>query len=268
MPLLVLSPRYTPDSKALRAASGRLGWAAERLGGRRAPDRLRGKDVALYGEPTFVEAVAAQVGVRLLDVPPGWLPALPDRHRRRDIAVSALGDVRSALTEPTFVKPADGRKAFEGRVFAAPGELPGRDALPDETPVLTCEPVRWDVEFRCHVLDGEVVAMSPYLLDGELALTADGEWRAPESDVREAAEYAAEVLGEVPVPAATVLDVGRIRGRGWAVVEANAVWGAGLYGCDPEKVLTVLARACVRPERLTAADRDWATGEVAGGANR
>src|SRR5687768_8738263 len=37
MPTLVLSPRYTDDSKALRAAAGRAGWKTERLGGWRAP---------------------------------------------------------------------------------------------------------------------------------------------------------------------------------------------------------------------------------------
>ncbi|MBV6626222.1 MAG: ATP-grasp domain-containing protein [Rivularia sp. (in: Bacteria)] len=37
----------------------------------------------------------------------------------------------------------------------------------------------------------------------------------------------------VEIPSATVIDVGVIKGRGWAVVEQNAAWGAGLYGCNP-----------------------------------
>ncbi|WP_433475641.1 ATP-grasp domain-containing protein [Spirillospora sp. CA-142024] len=263
MPLLVLSPRYTSDSKVLRAAAGRLGWKTERLGGWRAPARMRGQDVALYGEPTFVEVIASQVGVALLDVPSGWLPGLPERHRRRSIDVSTLGEVRQSLSEPAFVKPADGRKAFEGKVHHSPDELPGEDVLPDETPVFVSEPVLWDVEFRCHVLEGQVVTMSPYLLDGELALTADGHWHVPEQDVHEAREYAAHVLKEVPVPPGTVLDVGRIHDRGWAVVEANAAWGAGLYGCDPEQVLRVLARACLDRRHIAPDDRDWVVEEVA-----
>ena len=44
----------------------------------------------------------------------------------------------------------------------------------------------------------------------------------------------------VDLPRATVIDVGTIAGRGWAVVEQNAAWGSGLYGCDPEQVLEVL----------------------------
>ena len=38
--------------------------------------------------------------------------------------------------------------------------------------------------------------------------------------------------------------------------EANAAWGAGLYGCDPEQVLKVLARSCIGGEAAPA-DRDW-----------
>jgi hypothetical protein len=43
-----------------------------------------------------------------------------------------------------------------------------------------------------------------------------------------------------------VLDVGVIGERGWAVIETNAAWGSGIYGCDPKAVLQVIRRACVR----------------------
>lgn len=33
------------------------------------------------------------------------------------------------------------------------------------------------------------------------------------------------------------------QGRGWAIVEQNAVWGAGLYGGDPVRVLEILPYA-------------------------
>jgi hypothetical protein len=254
MPTLVLSPRYSEDSKVLRLAAGRAGWKAERLGGWRAPARLRGQDVALYGEPTFVEVIAAQLGVALIDAPPSWLPGLPERHLRRNVDMSTLAEVRESLVRPVFVKPADGRKGFEGRVYGSPADLP--DAVPGDTPVLVGEPVEWEVEYRCQVLDGEIVAMSPYLRDGELALTGDGRWEAPWD--AEARAYAEVLLDEVPLPPAIVVDVGLIKGRGWAVVETNAAWGAGLYGCDPQAVLRVLARACAP----APSDGAWTTAPV------
>ncbi len=47
----------------------------------------------------------------------------------------------------------------------------------------------------------------------------------------------------VVLPRAAVINVGVIAERGWAVVELNAAWGAGLYGCDPERVLDVVQHA-------------------------
>jgi hypothetical protein len=40
-----------------------------------------------------------------------------------------------------------------------------------------------------------------------------------------------------------VLDVGIITNRGWAVIEQNAAWGSGIYGCDPVQVLEVIRHA-------------------------
>ena len=42
-----------------------------------------------------------------------------------------------------------------------------------------------------------------------------------------------------------VVDVGVIRNHGWAVIECNAAFSSGIYGCDPVAVLPVLRRACV-----------------------
>jgi hypothetical protein len=49
---------------------------------------------------------------------------------------------------------------------------------------------------------------------------------------------------DVVLPEAVVIDVGIIEGRGWAVLEANAAWCSGIYGCDPAEVLRVVERAC------------------------
>ncbi|WP_187363092.1 hypothetical protein [Massilia aquatica] len=48
------------------------------------------------------------------------------------------------------------------------------------------------------------------------------------------------------MPAATVVDAGAIASLGWACVEQNAAWGAGLYGCNPARVLAVLQRASIK----------------------
>jgi len=59
-------------------------------------------------------------------------------------------------------------------------------------------------------------------------------------------------IKSVQFPPAFVLDVGYIKDQGWAVVEANAAWGSGIYGCDPSMVLKVLKRACLKTIKYPA----------------
>jgi hypothetical protein len=51
--------------------------------------------------------------------------------------------------------------------------------------------------------------------------------------------------------------VGLITGRGWAIVEGNAAWGSGLYGCDPASVLPVVRRACIPTGFAAVDDTPW-----------
>ena len=61
----------------------------------------------------------------------------------------------------------------------------------------------------------------------------------PDAEMADAEAFVKRVLADnrVDFPRAVVLDVGVTAGRGWAVVEQNAAWGSGVYGCDPLKVL-------------------------------
>ena len=63
---LILSPRLTPDSMALRNAALELGWDVERLRTWRPPDELVGRDVVPYGEPLFAAVVADSLQLALI----------------------------------------------------------------------------------------------------------------------------------------------------------------------------------------------------------
>lgn len=261
MPTLVLSPRYSSDSITLRRAAVAEGWNVFRLQGWRVPDELRERsesdDITLYGEALFAAAIAEALGRVLLEPAPDWLPGLPAPYLLRSVRSTTLGAARGQEA-PAFVKPADG-KTFPARVYDSGYELPSAEIVPDATAVLVSEPVNWGIEFRLFVLDGWIITFSPYLRRGQLAQAGDGSWSATPGEVEAALEFAARVLGDpaVGLPPAVVLDVGIIAERGWAVVEANAAWASGLYGCDPARVLPVLARACVPADRLSDADRRW-----------
>ncbi len=255
MPTLLLPPRYTPDTNAIWQAAVAAGWETERVHGWRVHDDLRGTDVVLYGEPLFAAVVADQLGLALLEPTFDWVAALPDPLRKRRVEFTTLAEARR-LTEPSFVKPADD-KCFRAGVFASGDELPVEAVLPGSTPVLVAEPVEWEIEFRCFVLEGRVVAHSAYLRRGNLNRAEDGSWPATNEEVEVALAFAAEVLSDVAVPPGVVLDVGVIEGRGWAVVEANAAWGSGIYGCDPSAMLPVIARSCCPRAKVREEDRRW-----------
>jgi len=248
MPTLILTPRFTEDAQALWRAAGRLGWGVERLTSWSVPESLRSvAEPVLYLEAMFGPMLAGQFGLRMLEPPDDWLPRLPAEYRKREVRLTSLGEAR--LTPgPLFCKPPND-KSFPARVYAG-DELPSE--YDDATPTLVSEVVAWEKEFRCFILDRRVTTFSVYLRDGELQRER-GFAPTPEEE-RGLLAFVGAMLADVRVdlPRTAVIDAGVIPGRGWAAVEQNSAWGAGLYGCDPERVLEVLRFAAVPTEGRTA----------------
>jgi hypothetical protein len=259
MPTLVLSQRHSTDSSSLWRAALDADWHVERVRGFAVDPSLSGRDPVLYGETLFADAAMEPLGIGLLQPTDDWLPRLPERHRLRHVRLATLEEAR-ALTDAAFVKPPD-EKWFPARVYPSGASMELGPELASDLPVLVAEPVVFDVEFRLFVKEREVAACSVYIRDGDIA-RRDGEWIADPEEESAARAFADALLRdpEVDLPAAVVVDVGRIRDRGWAVVEANAAWASGLCGVDPRAVLPVLRRATVPRQSVTATDERWLRG--------
>ena len=241
MPTLILTPRFTEDAQALWRAANQLGWNVERLRSWQVPDELRQvSEPVLYLEALFGQTLAAQFGLRLLEPEIDWLPNLPVKFRQRWISLTTLGACR-ALVEPAFIKPPND-KSFAAKVYTGV-ELPHE--YDEDSPVLVAEVVVWEKEFRCFILDRQIRAISIYLRAGELQ--RDREFAATDLELAAAELFVQKILADsrIELPRAAVVDVGIIAKRGWAVVEQNAAWGSGIYGCDPVQVLEVLRYAAV-----------------------
>ena len=239
MPTLIFTPRHSEDSQALWKAAARNGWNVERLPGWRVPEHLRSlPEPVFYGEALFGPSISEQLGLSLSNPPEDWLVRLPLEYRLRDIRLSTLGAERSRAT-PAFIKPPND-KSFPANVYIG-AELP--DGYDEDMPVLVSDVVRWTCEFRCFVLDRSVRSYSLYSRNGELA--RDSGFASSAQEDTQANEFIARLLADtrVELPRACVIDVGVIEGHGWACVEQNAAWGAGLYACDPDAVLEVLRYA-------------------------
>jgi ATP-grasp domain, R2K clade family 2 len=236
MPTLILTPRFTEDAQALWRAATQLGWDVERLRSWQVPEELRSiAEPVLYLEGLFGQTLAAQFGLQLLEPPLDWLPNLPEEFRQRHVSLSTLGACRK-IVEPTFIKPPND-KSFPARVYTGADLPPEYD---DETPVLVADVVAWEKEFRCFILDRQIRTISVYLRDG--ALQRDRDFESSPAELAKVESYVEKLLADrrIELPRTAVLDVGMIADRGWAVVEQNAAWGSGIYGCDPIQVLEVL----------------------------
>ena len=242
MPTLLLSSRQTEDAQKLWRACITEKWNVLRVHGWQVPD-VPPADVAVYGEPLFARHVAQTLKLRLTEPSVDWLPKLPNRWRAREVRLTTLAEARCETTRQ-FIKPAD-EKCFDARVYSSGAELPPPGPLPEDLPVLVQEVVDWQSEFRCFVLDRKVVTSSSYWRDGEITRSEEG-WVSSDADLGEATRFCERVLEEpdVEVANAVVVDVGIIRDRGWAVLEANAAFSSGIYGCDAVQVLRVLRQVC------------------------
>lgn len=242
MPTLIFTPRYTEDSQALWKAAGALGWQVQRLTNWRVPEHLQNLEQAvLYGEALFGPTLAEQLGIRLLSPPEDWLVRLPMEYKHRQINMQTLGQARQ-LTTPAFIKPPND-KSFPAEVYTG-ASLPLE--YDDDMPVLVSEVVQWEKEFRCFILQRQLVTYSLYSRFGDVQRETEFASTMDEDNALKAFMHTLLADERVDLPDACVIDAGMLAGGAWACVEQNAAWGAGIYGCDPARVLEVLRHASVR----------------------
>lgn len=224
---LVLPEKADPERDLVAEAWERHHGPVLRIGRFWDPPPLDPDRVRLYGNDTFCLVLAQKLGLHLVRPPDDALLGLPDDARKRVLSSTTLGNA-GALPFPAFVKPMV-PKLFRAGVFPSSVALAAEtDGLAADTMLLVSEVVPFFSELRCWVLDGEIVAIAAY--EGSC-------------DLQAACVFAGSIARDPLWPEVFVLDIAEIEGRGFAVVEANAAWGAGLNGCDATAAAQCIARA-------------------------
>lgn len=252
---LVLSPHTTTTADAVADAAADRGMALAVLWGSSAPAGLHGTS-CLYAARPFGDLVAEPLGLGLLEPPAAWLTDLPQHLTGRHIDLLPIRDAWQ-MRRPVFIKPADG-KDFAAQVYPDGTYLPGADALCPDTLVLISERLTALAEYRLFILDGQVITASRYATHGTLdVLPLAGDLLADE-----VLGFADTVLrhSQDLLPSAVVIDVGLVTTPSepspqWAVIEANAAWSSGVYGCDTVRVLETVVRSAGPLDAVTARDR-------------
>ncbi len=224
---LLISDKSDPERDALAAAFARYGGEVHRLGRFWDPPAFDPASVRVYGADSFCLVLQQKLRFPLCSPADDLLLQVPPAFLQRRLEQQTLPEAHSG-SFPRFIKPLV-PKQFRGAVYPSPDDLAREcQGLPPETKVFAAEPVKFTAEVRSFVREGRVLDAAPY--EGT-------------AEISEAVDFITTLLDKITVPRSVVVDVGLIANRGWGVIEFNAAWGAGLNGCDPERVLPSILSA-------------------------
>lgn len=236
MPTLILSSRYTTESKILRKAAEASQWRAFRLEDDRVPawyekeENERGGDLrhAIYCTVPTAFRVANRLDAMLLGCSSEWLVDLPEEFRLRKVELGSLKDAQS-IKAPRFIRPALG-KSFDAAVRTGSSLVSQTSHLPPDLLVHVSEVVEWEVEYRCFVRQGEVLSVSPYHLGAVRFSGYETPLSAPRGELDAAASFAASVLQAARCPAAFVRSMGS--GANWLYSHVTLFLALHRYFCS------------------------------------
>ena len=224
---LVLPAKPDLERDAVAQAWVAYGGTAERLDRFWEPPPYDPRLVRLYGNDTFCLVLAQKLGLTLVSPADDLLLMLPEQFVKRKLQIVALATAAD-IPYTYFVKPLV-PKQFKAAVYDSAVALTAEcQGLDTDTLLLTSEVVTLQAEVRAFVLNGKVLDAALYEGDADLA---------------DAMAFLKQVATQAALPNTCVIDVGYVAGWGWAVIEANAAWGAGLNGCDAGKVLMAIEGA-------------------------
>lgn len=221
--LLLIPAKADPEREAVAAA-----WPGEvlRLDRFWDPPDLDPEKVRLYGPDTFCLVLAQKLGLHLISPADDLLLNAPVELLRRTLQQQTL-DQLPRQNYPFFAKSLI-PKLFRSRVYATHQDLEDEcRGLDPATQILTSQIVEIQAEARAFLLHSQIQTCAVY----------EGKAEPPRDFLQTAAH-------QLELPSTCVLDAALLP-DGWALLEANATWGAGLNGCQPTAVAQCLELATV-----------------------
>jgi hypothetical protein len=148
----------------------------------------------------------------------------------RDISISTLEEIRNHPGKEVFIKPIE-QKLFTGFVWSGDDISRRRICtLGNEVKVFTCESLNIISEYRCFILDFEILDCRRY----------KGDWHVAPS--LGTVYYALDFLrGVKKFPRAFCLDWGILKSGETILIEMNEGYAFGHYGMAPDLVARMLS---------------------------
>ncbi len=211
-------------------------WQADggevlRLGRFWEPPILNSATARVYGNDTFCLVLAQKLNLNLVTPADDLIFSVPPKYLHRKIEHISLAEA-GALSYPIFLKSLI-PKQFTSKVYPSFDALQAETrGLEPDTRIIASETVTFVAEARCFILQGKLLTISIYEGTGTL---------------EDATLFINQVLAEptLVLPQTLVIDIGLLKDNTWCFLEANATWGAGLNGCEPQAVAECLRASVV-----------------------
>jgi hypothetical protein len=231
--ILLVPEKTDRELERLAAAWIRRGGPVKKLGKYWLKDeQLAKQKIAIYGNQAFALVLAQLYEVELVSPDDTLLAKLKYEWTKRSIELKTIGEI-SPKDFPVFIKPVL-PKIFTARVFQAIDEFKEvTNGLPYTEQVLVSDIIEnIQAEARCFVKDGVIKDIGLY--EGS-------------ADLRDGEEFVMCFLDTCKneLPNTVVVDIAYNEQLGWFILEFNACWGAGLNGCEADKVIDCIIEATV-----------------------
>lgn len=192
----------------------------------------------VYGHEMFGLVMAQVNGWHLATVDDAAIAQVGIEWVKRKVDLVPIGDLPK-LHFPIFVKPVQ-PKQFRAAVYPAWKELMAEiEGIDGEEMAIVSEVVEISAEARAFVLDGKVMDLALYVGSGD-----PQEARAfVEAFLAEGLAESGQGENAIHLPRSFVVDVALSPDKDWIVLEFNSAWGAGLNGCDPQRIIPCIAAA-------------------------
>ncbi len=247
MKILILSQRYSIDSRIIRSAATELGWETYRIQGDFFPDWVKEQEIYVYCEGFMAEFVSQETGVAILRPLIDSLIMVPPQFLGRKVEFKTIAELVE-LEKPTFIKPAD-QKFFEAGIYSSLGDINGFNSCDKKDPVFLSEVVEFVDEYRLFCCDGKVCGSSPYVQNRNFVGNEEDLPHVPSNII----EFGNQILSACQsfLPPGVVVDVGCLPTGELALIEFNPAWASGIYGVDPFEAIKCIERSCVQRQFMT-----------------
>lgn len=209
MTTLLVSSMSLPAAPPLAEAAARRGWKTLSLD--RPVGRIDERDrLIFYGSTLVAMDVARRFELALLEPPLDLLARLLPSLLMRTVEYSRWDQFHS-LPQAVFIKPSDPLdKVFDAGVYRERSQIRTIKPIPPETPILLSQTVDWLTEYRCFVIDHEVVAWSPYLSFGR-PLNHHSQTIPHSPPPPPVLDLCRRLFASIDLPPAFVVDVGLLK---------------------------------------------------------